>query len=168
MAGAVNNAGDASAWHHARLESYEDRSTLRAQVSIDFTTHTETDNSNKPTTTDYADNVWVNIRREDLDPTDKVEAVITNQDLFVGNSNSGHRNDYSERRIELVLAPAENGRFTGVLPSSLRIHAEGYGGTNRITQKVELEINDVPQRDPVQQRHNPPYFNVDLSKAGPE
>jgi hypothetical protein len=151
-----------SPWHHARLESKQG-----ARISIDFTTHQE-DVDYKPQSTVFADNVWINVSRADLDETSTVKVVMTNRDLFVGNENSGYIQHYSESDIPLTLTYAENGRFTVLLPQSLRIDAWGYGGVNRITQKVEVEVNGERQEDPIQQAHMPPYFNVDLSKSPAE
>jgi hypothetical protein len=151
-----------SSWHHARLESRQ-----HARISIDFTTRQE-DVDYKPQSTIYADNVWVNVSRGDLSASSSVEVAITNRDLFVGNGNAGYIQHYTETVMPLTLAFAEDGRFTGLLPQAFRINAWGYGGVNRVTQKVELQVNGERQADPMQPAHEPPYFNADFSKSPAE
>jgi hypothetical protein len=146
-------------WHHANLLSRQG-----STIHVDFEPVSKDANSNKPQNTTTAKNVWVNVERPGLSPTDKVSVVLRNIDEFVGNSNSGYMRYASEQMLTVDLNYAEDGRFTGQLPD-LKIAGYGYGGIDYCRQFVATVINGDWQDDPVHPGADVHDFLVELANT---
>ena len=128
-------------WFHATLQSAE---SSPAQISVDFqaySTHTP-DFSEVDT---FANNIWVNVQRQDLGADDKLRAVwITDLGIDGGGAKVQQQD----------LTYAGEGRFTAPLNDTDIAHGTNDGYTWGSHQQVAIVANGDWLTDPVSGSHN--------------
>jgi hypothetical protein len=100
-------------------------------------------NSNKPSSRDTAENVWVNVRQPGLKQGDKVRIALTERDTYKANGNCGYScGSYRQNTQFVDLEYAEPGRFTARIPD-LHIGGADYTGRSEVIHQVGIVSNDT-------------------------
>ncbi len=135
-------------WSHAILRS---DNSIPADISVDFERSDCTTNSDKPADISTATDIYVNVSRPGLKPTDTVRVVLANYADFKGNSNSQLPPSTSTNAsITVDLAYQPDGHFSAKLSQDFLLNSNSYGGITTTRQDIAVVIDGEWQTDPAQ------------------